>query len=140
MTVFDEITLLNVKIKRVQEKLDFLQMKIDSPRSSVLSDMPRGGGGAGNPLEDYIVKKEEYEEKLRFLEKRVENLWANAYYLMDNAKIDSQVQVMMYLRIAQGLRWEKCAQTLAKKYPYGKWNVNKCFRKYREVLSKTRRL
>lgn len=139
MNIFEEISFINEKIKKVQDKLEYLQMNIDSPRSSVMSDMPRGGGCVGNPLEQYIERKEEYEEKLHSLEKRLDNLWADAYYLMDSAKIDSQVQVMMYLRIAEGLRWEKCAQTLAKKYPDGKWNVNKCFRKYREVLSKTRR-
>ena len=139
MTIFDEITHLNGKIKRVQDKLELLQMKIDSPRSSVISDMPRGGGGGGNPLEDYIERKEEYEEKLRFLLNRLDKLWADAYYMMDSAKIDSQVQVMMYLRFAKGLKWEKCAETLAEKYPDGKWNENKCFRKYREVLRKIRR-
>ena len=140
MTVFDEIVFINDKIKKVNDKLEFLQMNIDSPRSSVISDMPRGGGIAGNPLEQYIEKKEELIEKLEALENRVNRKWNEANKLMDCASIDRQTRTMMYLRFMFGMQWKVVAQTMQRKYPQNKWCVNKCFRKYRDVLCKIRKL
>lgn len=140
MTIFDEISFTNDKIKKVQDKLEYLQMNIDSPRTSVMSDMPRGGGSVGNPLELYVVKKEELTDRLRALEAKRERLWEKAIELMDCAGIDKQVQDMMYYRFGYGLQWQRVATALNEKYPDGKWNVNKCFRKYREVLCKIKRV
>lgn len=139
MTIFEEISFINDKIKKVQDKLEYLQMNIDSPRTSVMSDMPRGGGSVGNPLEQYMEKKEELTEKLAALQERLEAKWKEAVALMDKAGIDKQVQNMMYFRFGYELQWERVAYSLNKKYPNNKWNVNKCFRKYREVLCKIRR-
>lgn len=140
MTIFEEISVTKGKIEKVKDKLEYLQMKIDSPRSCVISDMPRGGGNAGNPLEQYVEKKEELMGKLARLERTLERQWIKARSLMDAANIDDQTQVMMYYRFDCGLQWEKVALALTKKYPQNRWNVNKCFRKYREVICRTRKL
>lgn len=140
MTIFEEISCIKEKIRRTQEKIELLEMKIDSPRSCEISDMPRGGGNAGNPLEVYVEKKEELTEKLDALETKLEKLWYEALNLMKAANIDQQVQAMMYFRFIYGLQWERVAYALSKRYAGCKWNVNKCFRKYREVLCRIRRL
>lgn len=139
MTIFDEIAETRGRIKKTQDKIEYLEMKADTPRSSVFSDMPKGGGGAGNPLEQYIVRKEELTEKLTALKARLERLWHKAARQMSDVGVEKQTRRMMYLRFVCGLQWEKCAVLLNEKYPNCKWNVNKCFRKYRDVLYKIRK-
>ena len=140
MTIFDEIVDTNNRLKRVQEKLEFIEMEADTPRSTVYSDMPKGGGGnAGNPLEQYMIRKEELLDRYEKLKKRLESQWEKAIFQMNAAGIDEQTRKMMILRFASGMRWEKCAEKMSSLYPENKWNVNKCFRKYREVLCKVRK-
>lgn len=140
MTIFEKISFMNEKIKKTQDKLEFLQMNADSPRTSVISDTPRGGGNAGNPLEQYYEKKEELTEKLRALEAKRDRLWKKAVDLMNAADIDKQVQNMMFMRFGYELQWKRVAYAMNKKYPDNKWNVNKCFRKYRDVLCGIRKI
>ena len=134
MCVFDEILQVKEKFNFVQDKIEYLQIKADSPRSSIISDMPKGGRHDGNPLEEYIVRKEELSEKLARYKAMLDELWEEAFYQMKLAEIDEQLKAMMILRFSYGLKWEKCATTLNKKFPDGKWTTGKCFRKYREVL------
>jgi len=138
MTIFDEISFTVSKIKKIQDKIVFLEMQADTPRSSVFSDMPKSGGGAGNPLEQYMIKKEKQIEKLKPLKKRLNRQWARAVYQMDSTKIDKQTQKMMYLRYYCDLPWKQCAKELDKEFPNCKWNANKCFRRLREVLYRIR--
>lgn len=136
MTIFDEIASVRDKIKRTQNKIKYLQMEADSPRSSSFSDMPKSGGNSGNPIEQYYIKKEELTEKLNSLKARLERLWQKAAHQMNVAGIDKQAQKMMYWRFVCGMKWEKCSNALDEKYPDSRWNVNKCFRVYRKVLCK----
>ena len=139
MTIFDRIANLRDRIIKAQNKLAFLEMKADTPRSSVFSDTPKGTYNASNPLEQYMIEKEEADEKLKILKLKFNRLWAKASRQMDAVGIDEQVAEMMYLRFYCGLQWEKCATALNKKYPDSKWNTNKCFRKYRDVLYRLRK-
>lgn len=138
MTIFDEIAITVAKIKKIQDKIKYLEMTADTPRSSVFSDMPKGGGNASNPLEQYMIKKDELNDKLKPLKKRLKRQWAKAAYRMNMVNIDEQTKKMMYLRFCRGMQWDKCAKVLNNDYPDCKWNTNKCFRKYREVLYRLR--
>ena len=140
MTIFDEIDSVNKKLNKIKEKIWFLQIEAESPRTSIISDMPKGSGGTSNLLENYIIKKEKYVAKRDTLELRLDNLWQRAFHQMSEVGVDEQVQKMMYLRFGRCLQWEKCANELVKLYPESKWNVNKCFRKYRDVLYRLRKL
>lgn len=138
MTIFDEISFTVSKIKKIQEKIEYLEMQASTPRSSVFSDMPKGGGNASNPLEQYMIKKEKQIERLKPWKKRLNRQWAKAVYQMNSVKIDKQTQKMMYLRYYCGLPWKQCAKELDKEFPNCKWNDNKCFRKLSEVLYRFR--
>lgn len=138
MTIFDRIANLRGRIIKTQDKLKLIEMKAGSPRSSVFSDMPKGVFNVSNPLEQYMIDKEETAEKLKALESDFSKLWTKALCQMDDAGIDEQVKYMMYLRFHCGLQWKKCAATLNAAYPENKWSENKCFRKYREVLYRVR--
>ncbi len=136
MTIFDEISFTVSKIKKIQDKIEYLEMQASSARSSVLSDMPKGGGGAGNPLEQYIIKKEKQLEKLKLWEKRLNHQWAKAVCQMNSVKIGKQTQKMMYLRYCCALPWKQCVKELDKEFPNCGWNDNKCYRRQREVLDR----
>ena len=138
MTVFDEISRTCDKLKKVQDDIEYIQYLASTPRSCELSDMPKGGGNAGNPLEQYMIKREKLEYRCKMLTERLEMQWKRAIYQMNAAGLDEQCQKMMYYRFRCNLPWKKCASKLDKKYPNCKWNPNKCFRKYREVLYKIR--
>lgn len=140
MTIFEEIANTVAKLNKTKEQLDFLREQADSPRSCVISDMPKGGGNAGNPLEQYIIKKEKLQIKCARLTERLNELWGSAVRQMKDAQIDEPLRVMMYMRFVCGLQWKKCAQEMDKHYPNQKWNVNKCFRKYREILCRIKRV
>lgn len=140
MTIFDEIAITYTKVKRVEEKLEYIRYQASTPKSSILSDMPKGGGTVGNPLEEYLIKQEELVEKHKYLEDKLERQWARAVHQMNIAKIDKQSKTMMYYRFKCNMQWKKCAAELDRKYPNCKWNVNKCFRKYRDVLCRIRKV
>lgn len=140
MTIFEEIDKTYEKLDKIKGKLEYIEIKASSPRSSVFSDTPKGRGNAGNPLEEYMIKQEELTEKKEALEARLQNQWAQAVHQMDGAKIDKQTKVMMYYRFIKRMQWKKCAQALDRRYENCNWNVNKCFRKYREVLCRIRKI
>lgn len=138
MTIFDEIANTQKKIIRTKESIAYLNLQAKTPRSSILSDMPKGGGGLSNPIEQYIFKKEKEEQRLKKLEHRLNVLWSVAVRQMTAAKISKQTQKMMYLRFVSKMRWEKCAKELDAEFPNCKWNINKVFREYRKVLCSVR--
>ena len=136
MTIFDEIAEVREKINKVQDKIEYLQMQADSPRSSSFSDMPKGSRNVSNPIEQYIIKKEKLEEKRNALNAKFKRLCKISVAQMNEAGINKQAQKMIYLRFACGLPWKECSANLNTLFPDSKWNVNKCFRVYREVLYK----
>lgn len=139
MTVFDRIQSTYKRLKREEEKLSTLQIKAGVPRTSVFSDMPKGGGSTINAFDQYLIDQEELEKKIRVLKGRMNRQWEKALKQMQYSNIDEQSQKMMYYRFVKGMQWEKCATQLAKDFPDCKWNVGKCFRRYREVLYKIRK-
>lgn len=130
--IFNEIASLSKKIKEIQEKMLFLELQATTPKSPTYSDMPKGGGNATNPIEQYAIKKEELQSKIDVLNDKLESLWNEAEKQMQG--IDEQTKALMLYRFKNGFRWEKCSKEMQRKYPDGNWNLNKCFRKYREVL------
>lgn len=141
MTIFDKITSTHQRIERVCEKLLYLELKSGTPRSGEITGMPRdSGGGASNPFDSYLERKEKLEAEIATLNERLDYLWKQANSLMSKANIDAQTKKMMFLRFCKGMQWKKCARSLDEQFPNCKWNENKCFRKYREVLWKIRQI
>lgn len=140
MTIFDKITSAHQRIDRVREKLLYLELKSGTPRSGEITGMPRDSGGASNPFDSYLERKEKLEAEIETLNERLDYLWKQANSLMCKAKIDAQTKKMMFFRFYKAMQWKKCARSLDEQFPNCKWNENKCFRKYREVLWKIRQL
>ena len=138
MTIFDKISNTRQRIERIEEKIIVLEMQATTPKSGEITGMPRGGGSPINPLDQYLERKERFEKQLKEAVRLLELQWKRADLEMNKAGVDEQTQKMMYYRFYKGMSWRKCAAKLNNLYPECKWNENKCFRKYREVLSKTR--
>lgn len=138
--IFEKISNTHSNIIDIKEKIYVLEMQAYTPKSGKITGMPRDGGNASNPVETYLEKKEKLEEKLNFLKARLRSQWKQAVRLMKLANIDEQARYMMYLRFHEGLPWKQCNIRLQEKYPNGKWNENKLFREYRNVLIKVRRV
>ena len=138
--IFEKISNTYDRIEKVKEKIIVLEMQACTPKSGEITGMPKDGRNASNPIETYLEKKEELEEKLNLLNARFKHQWKQALHLMKCADIKRQTRYMMYLRFCKGLPWKKCNAIMQEKYPNGKWNENKCFREYRNTLIKVRRV
>lgn len=138
--IFDRISNTHQRIERIREKIFVLETQVCTPKSGEITGMPKDGSGAGNSIELYLERKEKLEAQLNALNERFQNLWEKTVRLMKAANIDSQTRALMYLRFIKHLQWEKCNLEMQKKYPDSNWNINKCFRKYREVRYKIRKL
>lgn len=136
MKTLDRCLQLRRRINEIDEKIETLKFNIDSPRSSVISDMPKGGGTRGNPLEEYVIKLEELENKRKRINAVLVELFKELRSTMAKAGIDDQACEMMKYRFYHGLQWKACAAVMNKKHPKNNWNVNKCFRVYRAILYK----
>lgn len=136
MRALERCLSLRRRISKIDEKIELLRFNIDSPRSSVISDMPKGGGTHGNPLEEYVIKLEELENKQKRLTAVLAELFKEVRSTMTKAGIDDQARDMMKYRFYHGLKWKDCAIIMNKKYSQNGWNVNKCFRVYRAILYK----
>lgn len=136
MRALERCLSLRRRINEIDEKIELLRFNVDSPRSSVISDMPKGGGTRGNPLEEYIIKLEELENKKQRVTVTLVEQFKEVRSLMVKAGIDDQACEMMKYRFYHGQQWKACAAIMNKKYPQNKWNVNKCFRVYRAILYK----
>ena len=136
MTIFEKISDTRQQIEEIKEKIMLSEVQACSPKSGKITGMPQGGGDVVNPIDKHLERKERLEGRLRVLEDKLSQQWEQALHLMKKARIDEQTQKMMYYRFYWGIQWKKCAEKLDKKYPDCKWNENKCFRKYREVLTK----
>ena len=139
MTVFDRLANTHQRIEELKEKIMILEMQAGAPNSGSITGMPKENNNDTNPIELYLEKKEELEEKLDKLNARFKKQWKQALHLMKLADIKRQTRYMMYLRFCRGLPWKKCDAILQEKYPNGKWNENKIFREYRNTLIKVRR-
>lgn len=137
--IFEKLANTHQRIEELKEKIAVVEMQACTPKSGEITGMPKGGGDNSNPIEMYLERKEELEEKLLVLNDCFKNQWARALQLMRLADVKRQTRYMMYLRFCKGLPWKKCNMIMQEKYPNSKWNENKCFREYRNTLIKVRR-
>lgn len=122
-------------IKDVCEEIEEIRSKAMSPKNQIITGMPRGG--FSRKSDDYVVRLERLEricEKMRF--KRDDN-WNYALKKFRDANIKPEYIQLMMLRFYSGLQWKKCCEIMIESYPDQNWNINKVFRTYRNVLSKT---
>lgn len=127
-----ELQKLRKQVEQTEEKIIELVAKTVSPKSPSLSDMPKGGRKS-NELEEYIIKKERLENKVKAYKKRI-------LELIEAANLTQTEKELMIYRFYYVMKWKKCAAKMKKKYPDDKWNDQKAYRVYRGVLVKINKL
>lgn len=126
------------EIKEKDETIQELRYRTMSPKSQVITDMPKGGGAHVNALDNYMVKLERTIKAKERLQEKLDYEWAIAKFSLTHYGITKSDTIeLLRLRFYRGLPWKKCSMEMQKTYPDSGWNINKCFRVYRAVLHKT---
>lgn len=135
MRELDEILKTRKKMRDIEIRIYELREIVRQPKSQIISDMPRGGDRK-NTIEEYIVKLERLESKLHSLQKYIDEVWIGVEHIFDDCDIPIMHRKLMAFRFYDGNQWRKCVKLMAEKYHGVKWNENKLFRIYRNVLVK----
>lgn len=121
------------KINEINDKLYELRASVLSPKSQVITGMPRsGGGGDNNAIERYMIRAEKLTEKVERLEAYQAEQWEIVLSRAKEARISVRNIELLYYRYVKGLSWKVCTAKMKKKYKW--WNINTSFRKHRETL------
>ena len=139
MRQLDKILDLRRDIYSIEERLVELR-QITQPKAQVISDMPRGGGERKNLIEEYVIKAEKLERKLRRKRAELDNRWSEVVCVFNEAGVTQAQQTMMKERFYNAKPWKVCVKSMQKVYPDSKWNEQKLFRMYRDVLYKINRM
>lgn len=125
---------IHKQIREVDEDIAAIREQIESPKSQVYSDMPKGEA-FGNAIENALIKIEKLERKREFLCTRLVSEWLKCERLFNSCNISEQQIKLMEYRYLQGLSWNNCVRLIAAKYPHELWNANKAYRIHKRVIA-----
>ena len=132
MNMFDECLNLSRKIDNVYEKMYTLKVKATSPKNQIITDMPKGSG-QGDMIERYLIELERLENKLKKLTQKRNTIWKQINEMFSDNK---ETVEMLKWRFFCAYSWKECEEIMKCKYPNSNWNINKCFRVYRNAVYK----
>ena len=135
MKQLDIIFNLRRDIDNIEERLVELR-QMTQPKSQVISDMPRGGGERRNAIEEYLIKSEKLAKQLDYKRRKLEDHWEEACILFREAKVTVAQCEMLKERFYHAKPWKACLKRMSEVYPDSKWNEQKLFRMYRDVIYK----
>ena len=133
MFELDKCLDLRKKIQDTEEKIEELDVRIRFPKAQTMSDMPRSTSFS-NKMEDYLVKKEKLTTKKLSLEAMLEMSWDKIKDKLSKTNATVQEIMLLRYRFYNGYSWKKCTAIMAGSDK--KWNENKTFRVYRQVIAK----
>lgn len=122
-------------IKGIDEDIMIIRERIEAPKNQIISDMPRGGisENAVDKALDEIKKKE--SRRLYYCDVLVSK-WLICEEILKSCNINQKHIELLKFRFLQGLSWRACVKGMTKLYNEEKWNENKVFRIYRQVVAK----
>lgn len=135
MKQLDEILRLRREIDELRERISELKA-MTQPKAQVISDMPRGGGERKNTIEEYVIKSEKLREKLACKLVEFDEKWDGISRTFIKANLTVAQCTMMEARFRKAMPWRLCVKHMCNVYPSSKWNEQKLFRMYRNVLYK----
>lgn len=135
MRLLNEIMQIRRDIDSIQERLIELK-QMTQPKAQTISDMPRGGGERKNAIEEYIIKSERLQRKLKHKNELYIAKWNEFCKIADDSGVtEAQIEMIKY-RFYYALPWKICVVRMGEMYPETTWNEQKLFRMYRKVLCK----
>lgn len=138
MQRLDECLKLARKIREIDEQIVEIKTRAMSPKSQIITGMPKGSGFLGSCTDEYIAKLErlEAEKKRRVKERSL--LWTETVDILLKENVHHEhIQLLKY-RFFCGLPWKQCCTLMCKNYADSGYNINKIFRVYRAILQKFR--
>lgn len=134
MQELSECLKLHDKIRDENDRLEEIKSSIKYPKGQGFSDNPRVSSGS-NPIENYLVLKENCEEKIARLETKLADAWKTILIALKKANVGNEAIHLFFLRYNCGFQWGDCA--IEMKRIFGdKWNVNRVFRIHRQTVEK----
>lgn len=134
MHELDECLRLSRQIIKNRESLEELKALSMSPKSQIITDMPKGGGMNINIAENYLIKMEKLEKDyIDMCGNRAEK-WKKAVEIFEEHHQPKENTKMLWFRFYAGYSWKKCASHMAEAFPNSNWSVDKCFRVYRRIM------
>ncbi len=128
---------LRKEIKELDGRIVELELAVRAPKAQPMNDMPHATTRQ-NIIEGYIIRKEKLFSKKYKLEAELDAAWNRAKAQLTAAGVGHDGIDLTRLRMYHGLSWKRCTEIMKKKY--GKWNENKTFRIYREIVTKLKKL
>lgn len=125
---------LNRRIDKIDEKIVDIRVRITSPRSQVIDNMPKCHS-AENFIENGIADIQELKEKKLYILDLITTEWLICERAFGDCNISHEQVEIMRSRYFYGLSWRKCVKYMEKSYPQDEWNENKLFRLHRQVVS-----
>lgn len=124
-------------IKDIDEQIQEIKSRAMSPKNQIITGMPRSTSGFGGKSDDYVIKLERLNNRRQKRINARDEHWNTALNIFNDINIREDHIHLLWLRFYCGMQWDKCCTLMAEKYPERNWNINKIFRAYRNVLSKT---
>ena len=109
---------LVLRSRRLLESIEELEQKISSAKTQPINDVPHGSG-KNSDLSDYIVAKEEMENRRNSTLKRIAEI-ETRIYLVD----DDELAEILRLRYKEELNWSEVGSKFDKSESWAK-NKNK---------------
>lgn len=135
MNEFEECRHLVERIQRKYEKIEYIREKLYAPKAQIITGMPRGGA-SDNSIEKYLSDIEEEEAKIKSLKQILSEKWFDIVERLYRENVKDENILLMQERFLNCRPWVKCAEYMQQQFPQSKWNVNKCFRVYRDNIYK----
>lgn len=135
MYELNECLRITREIEKVREKLIFIKAAIQAPKNQIISDLPKGGNCPVSAIETYLEKEEKLQDDLRALKIERSEKWQAFQNIAAEKGVTKEDVHLMQLRFFRGYSWNKCTAVMRSRYG-DKWNANRTFRVYRQVLSK----
>lgn len=110
--------------------------KNTAPKSQVLSDMPKSVSRVSNDIENYIIHKTDLCGELVKLYCSLNIYWIAFLNGIEDAELTPQETKLLELRFLSGAKWKVCAALMPLYFPNERWNINKVFKTYRDILHK----
>lgn len=127
---------LQQEISRLSERIENINSMLYSTKGQIISDMPRGNGGATTGRTDDLIDK---RDKYIVMRQEAQNdllwHWDTILEYLRKCEASKEETKMLKYRFFNDRPWKECAKTLSIE-TNSFWSVDKCFRVYRKLLSK----
>lgn len=130
--LLDECSDKRKELRMIEEKIEEVKARATAPKNQSFDDMPRASSNYGNPIESYIEKVEQLEEKRNTLKKELAEKWAECLQLFESKNMSAEEIILLYYRFHENLSWRNCAKAIERKH-HITWNDNKIYRIYRKI-------